>query len=206
MGNVQDSFFELLPHMVEVDVDNQGRIEYADTRFEYIQTGMFSELFYAMEEAADENIRHKISEFGVQAGENITKRMNQDFKDVNIVQLIKLVVKSGFNISAIRDISSTENKAQLEKIIAYGAYVGWFESAKVKEYDENVPRLEIDIEKSFEVESYNEEDSKGCMFLPGVCRGIMAQLWDLNPEELTQREEKCSASGDKNCKVVVEKE
>lgn len=205
MGNVQKSFFELLPHMVEVDLDNQGRIEYANTRFEYIQTSMFSELFYAMEEAADEKIKDKIAEFGVQAGEDITDRMNQDFKQISIFEVMKLLVKSGFNLHAIIDISSTTNRSQLKKIIAYGVYVGWFKSAEIQEYDEEKPRLEIDIYSCFEAESYEETEDRKCMFLPGVCRGIMARLWDVNAAELTQKEEKCSSSENSYCKVVVEK-
>lgn len=205
MGNVQESFFELLPHMVEVGADDQGRIKYAGTRFEYLQTSMFSELFYAMEEATDDSIKQKIEEFGVQAGIDITERVNQDFKDVSILEVVKLLIKSRFNYQAIRNISSTTNKSQLEKILAYGAYVGWFNSGNILEYDKEAPRLEVEIFECFEANSYGETGKKECMFLPGVCKGIIACLSDLDPDELIQREEECSSAESDRCKIVVER-
>lgn len=203
MGDTQQSFYNLLPHIASIEADENGTIEYAGTRLQYMKTDMFANIFDAMEEVVGIEIRDKIVDFGVQAGQDIAERMDNEFESINIVDTVKLLVSSGFKIGAIKDIASTDDVSQWQKIAGYGRYVGWFDDIETVEFDSEEHYFECIVENCFELESEGRTSGHKCAFIPGVARGIMSYFWDVDSEKLVQEEKECRASGDDHCRIVV---
>lgn len=201
MGDVQDSFYRLAPHLLDTALDEDGTIDYAGRRFVWFHTDVFATLFDIMEEVAGDGIEERIEEFGYVAGQNIAEKMDQEFKDVGLLEVVKLVVASGFDIGGVRDIAPTDDMAQINKIWGYGRYVGWTGHVGIEEYEEG-ERAVFAAKNSFEADSYGDTGEQECSFVPGVLKGIVSYYW--GEEDLAAREEDCECAGDDACRTVIE--
>lgn len=199
----QEAFYRLVPHLVDIDVDDDGTIKYAGTRFVFFRTAIFADLIEAMRDVAGPVIERKIQDFGVQAGKDIAARMDREFKDTSPIEIIKLLFETGFNLSDILDIKPTDSEAQINKIYGYGRYVGWVGGVDTIEYSPG-ERYEIKWDNSFESYSHGETGQPECRFITGVLKGLCATYWELEPEKLSVTEEACISEGADQCHVIVE--
>lgn len=143
----------------------------------------------------------QIEEFGFQAGKFIGEEMDRQFKDVNVLEVLNLVYRSGFNISAVMKISDTDNLSQMEKISGYGKYVGWLGDMEFREYEDR-EKIVFSIENTFESDSYGETGEKQCKFMRETFRGITSYYWET--DDLTTEEIQCRSEGHERCKMVTE--
>ncbi|MFB6204604.1 MAG: hypothetical protein ABEJ75_03085 [Candidatus Nanohaloarchaea archaeon] len=212
MADVRDSFYRLAPYLTESEPDENGVIEYSDRRFVFFHTKMFAQLFQEMEEVAGPVIRSRIKRFGENAGHYIASKMDEDFRDVSVTDIVKLAFESGFDLESIRGISPTDELSQMEKIFGYGSHVGWLGDVDVVEYEAG-ERAEFKFYNSFESYSYQEcadertceTGGANCKFLTGVIKGIVGYYWE--NEDLTAEETQCAAdSGHDSCRMVVKDE
>lgn len=212
MAEVRDSFYRLAPYLTDSEPDERGVIEYADRRFVFFHTKMFAQLFQDMEEVAGPVIQSRIKKFGENAGRYIASKMDEDFKDVSLVDVVKLVFQSGFDIESVKGISDTDDLSQVEKIFGYGSYVGWLGDVDIVEFEEG-QRAEFHFYNSFESYSYAEcakeqvceNDGTSCGFLTGVIKGIVAYYWD--EEDLSAEETQCASNPEHDaCTIVVKNE
>ncbi|MCJ7429446.1 MAG: 4-vinyl reductase [Candidatus Nanohaloarchaeota archaeon QJJ-5] len=203
MSDIQDAFYDLAPHMIDIAVDDDGTIEYAGQRFVFFHTDMFAELFENMREVAGPVIDTKIKEFGYQAGQYIAERMDDAFNGLQPVMMLRLLVGTGFDIGTLKTIAPTDNRSQFEKIAGYGKYVGWLGDFSFEEYEDN-ERLVLTAKNTFESYSYGETGETQCMFLRHTFRGIVAYYWDA--DEIQVKETACQCKGDTVCRMVIERD
>lgn len=201
MTEIQRSFHRLAPHLVELDVADDGVIAYADRRFVLFHTRMFARLFEQMEDVTGPIIERKIEEFGVHAGQQIAAKMDAAFQDVSVRDLVRLLFASGFDIGSLNAIRSTDTTDMLEKIAGYGMHAGWFGEVDIVEYETD-ERLVAHISNSFEADSYGETGDQECAFIPGTLKGILMYYW--NVDDLTVTEETCECDGSAHCQIVVQ--
>jgi predicted hydrocarbon binding protein len=200
MSEKQDAFYDLAPLLVDTEVDEEGVAEFAGRRFVYFHTDMFAQLFENMREVAGPVVDREIGKFGFQAGKFIGEEMDEEFKDVSAVKILKLVYKSGFNISAIQKIADTDNLSQIEKISGYGKYVGWLGDMDFPEYKDG-EKVVLTVENTFESDSYGETGQKQCKFMSNTFAGILSYYWD--SEDVEAEEVQCSSEGHEKCKMVI---
>ncbi len=203
MSDVQEAFYRLAPHILDAQVDDDGQIEFADRRFVYFHTTMFSRLFEKMEDVAGPVIDRKIQEFGHEAGHGIAAKMDAEFESVNIRDALSILTDSGFDIGGVRELKKTDTRAQIEKIFGYGRHVGWIGPAEILDYDED-RTIRISTENAFESTSYGTTGNKECKFLTGVLKGMMAYFWDTS--DLHAEETSCACEGDDRCIMVVQRD
>jgi predicted hydrocarbon binding protein len=202
MAETQEAFYNLAPLLVDAEVDGDGRIEFSDRRFVFFHSHMFAELFEKMEDVAGPVINQQIKKFGYEAGQNIGEKMDESFKDTSLMEILKLLFQSGFDLSSLGELSDTDDKSQILKIAGYAKHVGWLGDLEFEEYDDGV-RSVIVYENSFEAYSHGETGEKECIFLRHVMRGIFEYYWN---QELTVEETRCISEGSDNCRVVIESE
>ena len=202
MTEIQDAFYDLAPEIIDIDVDEDGRIEYAGQRFVFFHTDMFAELFENMREVAGPVIDSEITEFGYQAGQYIAERMDKAFKTKSPVKMLRLLVATGFDVGTLRTLAPTDNQSQMAKIAGYGKYVGWLSEFEFDEYEEE-ERVVFLVSNSFESYSYGESDEAKCMFLQHTFRGIVGYFWET--DDLTVEETDCRCKGDDVCRMVIER-
>lgn len=203
MSEKQDAFYELAPILVDTQADEGGVIEFAGRRFVFFHTDMFAEFFENMKDVAGPVVDREIEEFGFQAGKFIAEEMDEEFEDVSLKEVLRLVYKSGFNISAVMKISDTDSLSQLKKISGYGKYVGWLGDLDFEEYSEGEKAV-FTVENTFESDSYGETGQKQCKFMRKTFEGIFSYYWE--NEDLSSREEECRSEGHERCKMAVEKD
>lgn len=201
MTEKQRAFHRLAPHLVDMDVSDDGVIAYADRRFVLFHTPMFARLFEQMKDVTGPIIERKIEEFGVHAGKQIAAKMDDAFKDVSVQEIVRLLFASGFDIDALLAIRATGDEAMIEKICGYGMHAGWCGEIAIPAYEEN-ERFVLDAQNSFESDSYGETGDQECAFLPGALKGMLLYYWDV--DDLTVREETCECDGSDYCRIVVE--
>lgn len=200
MSEKQDAFYDLAPLLVDTEVDENGVAEFADRRFVYFHTDMFAKLFENMREVAGPVVDREIEKFGFQAGNFIGEEMDEEFKDVSAVEILKLVYNSGFNISAIKKISDTDNLSQIKKISGYGKYVGWLGDMDFLEYEDG-EKVVFTVENTFESDSYGETGEKQCKFMVNTFAGIISYYW--NSDDMNAEEVQCRSEGYEQCKMVI---
>lgn len=204
MSKVQESFYQLAPHLIDITVDEGGSRTYEGRNFVYFRTGLFSELFKSMKEVIGPVANRKIKEFGVDAGSDIAKGMDEAFKDTGPVEILQIAVKSGFDIKNIMNLRPTDDISQLHKIFGYGRYVGWLGPVEIKKYSDN-DEIVVEVENTFESYSYGQSGEKQCKFMTGVFQGLMNYYWDV--EDLDSEEVKCACQEEHDkcsMKVVAE--
>lgn len=202
MSEKQDAFYELAPILVDTEVDEDGVIEFAGRRFVYFHTDMFAEFFENMKDVAGPVVDREIEEFGFQAGKFIAEDMDEEFEEVSVKEVLTLIYKSGFNVSAVMKISDTDSLSQLEKISGYGKYVGWIGDINFEEYTE-AEKSVFTVENTFESDSYGKTGQKQCKFMRKTFEGIFSYYWK---EDLKSREVECRSEGHERCKMVIEKD
>lgn len=200
MSEKQDAFYELAPILVDTEVDDEGVIEFANRRFVYFHTDMFAQLFENMKDVAGPVVDRQIGKFGFQAGKFIGEEMDEQFRDVGLLEVMNLIYQSGFNISAVTKISDTDTLSQMEKISGYGKYVGWLGDMEFPEYVDG-EKIVFTIKNTFESDSYGETGEKQCKFMREVFRGITSYYWET--DELTTEEVQCRSEGHERCKMVI---
>lgn len=200
MSEKQDAFYELAPLLVDTEVDENGVAEFAGRRFVYFHTDMFAQLFENMREVAGPVVDREIGKFGFQAGNFIGEEMDEEFKDVSTIEILKLVYNSGFNISAIKKVSDTDNLSQIKKISGYGKYVGWIGDMYFEEYEDGEKTV-FTVQNTFESDSYGETGEKQCNFMKQVFAGILSYYWD--SDDVSAEEKHCSSEGHERCKMVI---
>lgn len=201
MTTVQESFYELAPYLIDITVDNNGNRSYKGRDFVYFRTGLFSELFKSMKEVIGPVANRKIKEFGVDAGSDIAKGMDEAFKDTGILDITQIAVKSGFDFQNILNLRPTDDVSQLHKIFGYGRYVGWIGPVEIKNYSDN-EEIVVEVENTFESYSYGQTGEKQCKFLTGVFEGLMNYYWQNN--DLESEEVKCACQeGHQKCSMKV---
>ncbi|MDY6771096.1 MAG: hypothetical protein SV186_04020 [Candidatus Nanohaloarchaea archaeon] len=200
MSKVQDAFYKLAPHILDSEVSDDGTILFADRRFVYFHTQMFSRLFENMEDVAGPIIKRKIKSFGEDAGRQIAANMDEEFKDINTRDALGLLKDSGFDISSVKELGKTDTLSQLHKIFGYGRYVGWIGEVEVREYQEE-ERLRFATPNTFESTSYGQTGDKECKFLEGVVKGMIGYFWDT--ENIISEETQCACEGEPVCELVV---
>jgi predicted hydrocarbon binding protein len=203
MSDVQEAFYRLAPHILDAEVSDDGTIEFADRRFVYFHTDMFSTLFEKMKEVGGPVIDRKIQEFGDEAGHGIAAKMDAEFESVNIRDALSLLQDSGFDIGGVRELGKTDTRSQIEKIFGYGRHVGWIGPAEILEYDDGT-EIRIATTNTFESTSYGQTGNKECSFLTGVLKGMMAYFWDT--EDLHVEETSCACEGEDRCIMVVRRD
>ncbi|MDY6778122.1 MAG: hypothetical protein SVU32_05615 [Candidatus Nanohaloarchaea archaeon] len=201
MGDPQESFYKLAPHLVDSEVSSDGKIQYADRRFVFFHSDMFAELFDNMEDVAGPVIQRKVKDFGFQAGKEIAEKMDEDFKDVGLLELLRLLFATWFDIGNMLAIRPTDPEAQMQKIFGYGRYVGWLGPATILEYEEG--HAVFRFEDTFESYSYGETGEVECRFTTGVIKGLCAFYW--NDDDLEAEHEKCRCKGDEYGKTVIQR-
>jgi predicted hydrocarbon binding protein len=200
MSEKQNAFYDLAPLLVDTEVDENGVAEFADRRFVYFHTDMFAQLFENMKQVAGPVVDREISQFGFHAGKFIGEEMDEEFKDVSVTKILGLVYKSGFNISAIKKISDTDNLSQIEKISGYGKYVGWLGDMDFSEYEDG-EKVVLEVENTFESDSYGETGEKQCKFMRNTFAGIMSYYWE--NDDVNVEETKCRSEGHDKCRMVI---
>lgn len=181
MKDPNEAFYKLAPELIDVDVDEEGKRDYAGRRFTFVDANVFARIFDNMEEVAGPVIRSRIKKFGETAGKEIGEKMDKEFKKVGKKQTLGLLWKSGFDISSLRAIKPTDTETQLEKIMGYGTHVGWFGDTEIEEYTEN-EEIRIRINNTFESYSYGVTGRKECRFILGVIEGIIEHFWTVEVE------------------------
>lgn len=200
MVEVRDAFYRLSPYIVDSSPDSRGEIDFSGRRFVFFHTEMFARLFEEMEDVAGPVIKSRIKQFGIEAGRTIGKKMDAEFEDTSTLETLRLIVKSGFQLSDLKAIAETDDKSQFEKILGYGTFVGWFGDAEVHEY-EGGEIIKVETWNNFESHSYGETGGKQCKFVLGVLQGIMSHFWD--EENLESEETRCACEGGDSCVMVV---
>jgi predicted hydrocarbon binding protein len=203
MSEKQDAFYELAPLLVDTEVDENGLIEFAGRRFVFFHTDMFAEFFENMKEVAGPVVDREVEEFGFQAGKFIGEEMDNQFRDVSLLEVLGLIYKSGFNVSAVMKLSDTDPLSQMKKISGYGKYVGWLGDMEFLEVKKG-QKIVFTIENSFESDSYGETGEKQCKFMREAFRGITSYYWET--EELTTEEVECRSEGHERCKMVAKRD
>lgn len=203
MTEIEDAFYDLTPHFIDIEVDKDGIVEFEGQRFVFFHTDMFAELFENMREVAGPVIDQEIKQFGYQAGQYIAERMDKAFHGINPVELLRLLIATGFDFRTIRAVAPTDNESQMAKIAGYGRYVGWLGNLRFKEYEDNERTVFI-VENSFESYSYGETGETQCIFLRHTFRGIVAHFWET--EDISVEETACRCEGNDVCRMVFERE
>ncbi|MFB6203338.1 MAG: hypothetical protein ABEK01_02500 [Candidatus Nanohaloarchaea archaeon] len=204
MDEVQKAFFRLAPYLVDNEPDENGVIEFSGRRFVYFRTRMLSSLFDSMEDVTGPVIRGKIKEFGIEGGEAIGRKMDEDFESIDPFEIIKVLIRSGFDVKSLKKITPTDDLSQFKKILGYGAHVGWMGSLEVREYSQD-EKIVFELYNTIESFSYGGSDQNQCQFVLGTLHGIMSHFWD--PDELKSREIECSCVEDQDyCLMKVEKD
>lgn len=185
MRDTSDAFYELAPHLVDFDVDEEGVREFGGRRMVFLDVNVFAKIFDNMEDIAGPVIQTRIKEFGVKAGKNIGDKVDAEFEDVDNLQKLELLLKSRFKIGALQKIKNTDSRSQLQKILGYGTYAGWMGETEIMEYSEG-EKLQIKAYNTFESHSYGDTGRKECKFLQGVLQGLMKHFWqmEVDSEEL----------------------
>jgi hypothetical protein len=202
MTDRQRAFHRLAPHLVDMDVSDDGVISYADRRFVLFHTQMFARLFEQMAEVTGPAIERKITEFGVHAGQRIASKMDAAFSDPSVRDLLRLLVASGGDVGALLAVRSTDTQASIEKILGYGMYAGWNGDVAIVTYAAN-EELVVHAHNPFEADSYGETGDQECAFILGALKGILLYYWDV--DELTVMEETCECDGSDYCRIVVQR-
>jgi len=202
MSDVQEAFYRLAPHIIDAQASDEGQIRFADRRFVYFHTTMFSRLFGKMEDVAGPVINRKITAFGEEAGHGIAEKMDAEFRSVNIRDALSLLQDSGFDISSVTELGKTDTPSQIQKIFGYGRHVGWIGPAEILDYTEG-KTIRIGTENAFESSSHGETGNTECSFLTGVLKGMMAYFWDTS---VTAEETSCTCEGDDRCIMVVRRD
>lgn len=199
MGDVQEAFYSLAPHLLDTSVDTDGTIHFADRLFVYFHTEMFATLFDNMEDVAGPVIRRKIKAFGEDAGQQIAAKMDAEFEDTSIKEVAGLLNDSGFDLAAIKQLGKTDDHAQIEKIFGYGRHVGWVGQSTIETHEDGT--MMIHAENTFESASNGETGKKECRFLTGVIQGMMQHFWDR--DNITADEKQCACQGHDRCTFEV---
>jgi hypothetical protein len=159
MSQAQESFYQLAPHIIDLEVSESGRIEFADRRFVLLHTKMFAELFNNMRDVAGPVVDREIEKFGENAGEQIVRKMDAFFKETSlrsIIGLFKMIVGSGFSFGQVADILPTDDKTQMEKIFGLGMLDGWVGDIKIVKYDEDAKQATFRVHHTFASYSYGQ--------------------------------------------------
>lgn len=199
MTERQQAFRQLAPHLVDFSADDDGARTYAGRRFVFFHTTMFAELFEDMKDVAGPVIDTRISAFGQQAGHQIAAKLDAEFSDSSVLDILRLLAASGFDLSSLLKISDTDDHAQMEKIFGLGSFDGWVGDITVLEYEDG-EQARFRAENTFESSSYGETGETECRFIPGVIGGILAYFWDT---ETSVTEEGCACTGADACQVLV---
>lgn len=201
MVDIQEAFYRLAPHLMDSSVQDDGTISFADRRFVFLHTKMVAELFSRMEEVAGPVIRSRIELFGEEAGLDIAAKMDEEFRDVNVRKLFRLLKDSGFDVQGIRGISPTDPESQMEKIFGYGTHVGWVGYVDIESYEEGEEAI-FSAENTFESDSYGTTGNLECRFIKGVLKGIVAYFWD---QDVSIEETSCACEdeADGHCRFEV---
>lgn len=202
MTQRQQAFHKLAPHLVDFTVNRKGKIQYADRRFVYFHTHMFSRLINNMRDVTGPVIDKEILEFGETAGRQIASKLDSKFKDSSLSDLLRLLVSSGFNIPALRKIASQDDRAQIEKIFGLGMYDGWIGKITIAEYSPDDRTAVFEASNTFESESHGETGETECSFISGVLKGILTYYWDT--DNLQVEETQCRSEGEDRCRLRVE--
>lgn len=133
-----------------------------------------------------------MEKFGREAGKNIGKKMSEEFDEVSTGEILGLLVKSHFSISDLKAIKPTHNKSQVQKIMGYGRFVGWFGECKLLEYEEG-EKMTFKASNTFESHSYGMAGMKACSFLGGTLAGILEFFWD---GEVEMEETQCASESE----------
>ncbi len=202
MSEVQESFYQLAPYLLDITVDGNGKRSYEGRRFVYFRTGLFSELFKSMKDVIGPVANRKIKEFGVSAGEDIAVGMDESFKDTGPVDIAKLMIATGFDYKNILNIKPTDDLSQLHKIFGYGRYVGWIGPVEVLNYEED-ENMKIEVENTFESYSYETTGEKQCKFITGVLKGLLDYYWDKENLESEEVQCRCESEEIETCQIKV---
>lgn len=203
MVSAQEGFYRLAPHAVGIDVSDGGTIRYADRRFVFFHTSMFADLFKNMKDVAGPVIDENIEEFGEAAGHDIASRLDDQLRDTSLLDALRLLIRSGFDIGAVRAVARDDTRSQVEKLFGLGRYDGWLGPVDIITYEEG-ERAEFAVENTFEAYSYGETGETQCRFLQGVLKSMLEYFWDVEP--LVVEETRCISSGDGECRMVVTRE
>lgn len=199
MSKTQEAFFRLAPHLINTNVSNDGTIEYAGRRFVFFHTKMFARFFENMEEVTGPVIHQQIQKFGFKAGKEIAAKMDDEFRDIGPIEILKLLIRSRFSILDILRIAPVNDKAQMEKIFGYGRRVGWVGEIEIMEYETGHAKFQFK-DPSFEAFSYGDTGKKECKFSNGVVKGLCAYYWDNDDLEVVH--EKCHCTDDTGITVI----
>ncbi|MFB6208164.1 MAG: hypothetical protein ABEJ69_02345 [Candidatus Nanohaloarchaea archaeon] len=200
MSEIQDSFYRLAPQIIDLDPSDEGVIEFSDRRFVFFYTDLFKELFDDMKEVAGPVIETRIKKFGKTAGDQIASKLDEDFKNTSVIETMKILVGSGFNVSDLKTISDSSPRAQMEKIFGLGMYDGWIGHAEVMEYQEG-EELAVEAENTFESQSHGQTGETECKFLTGVVEGMTGYFWDV---EVEAEETQCACQEEySSCRIEL---
>jgi hypothetical protein len=202
MPETQEAFYRLAPHLIDTSVSNDGRIEYAGRRFVFFHSKMFATLFENMEEVTGPVIHQQIQKFGFKAGKEIASKMDAEFRDIGVVDILTLLLKSRFSILDILRIAPANDRAQIEKIFGYGRRVGWIGAIDILVYETGHAKFRFKNE-TFEAFSYGKTGKKECKFSTGVVKGLCAYYWDNDDLEVVH--EKCHCTDDTGITVIKSK-
>ncbi len=200
MTEIQDAFYNLAEHLVNPDPTSEGTIQYSGRRFVYLHSKMFSKLFERMEEVAGEDVRDRIEMIGIRAGYNIAENMDRHFREKGVMDKLKLIKESGFNMKDILKIKGSSPRDQIEKIFGYGMHVGWLGEVDLEEYEEG-KYAKYKYENGFDAFSHGETGEKNCSFITGVIQGMTIFFWDTG--NIDAEHVSCVCAGDDACVTEV---
>lgn len=203
MVSTRDAFYELAPHLIDVGVDEEAERGFAGRRFIFMDTNVWAKIIDNMEDVAGPVIQRRVKEFGREAGGNIGEKMSEEFESVSRTQIVSLLFKSNFRVSALRAIRPNDNKSQLQKIMGYAKFVGWYGDSELIGYEEG-EYVKFKAENTFESHSYGTTGQKVCSFLSGAIVGIVEHFWET---EVEVEEIQCSSEDEytDHCLFEVEK-
>ncbi len=203
MVDVQSAFYRVAPHIVDLSVSDDGEIGFAGRRFVFFHTKMFATLFEHMADVAGPVVHGRVEAFGEKAGRQIASKLDDEFRSAGLLDAARLLVRSGFDVAAVRALRQNDTLSQIQKIFGLGTFDGWVGTVAVDDYVEG-ERLAVTAENTFESYSYgagDDADQPRCRFLRGVLAGIVGYYWDV--DDVAVEEETCRAAGSDACRMVV---
>lgn len=200
LSEIRNTFYKTASLVFSITPNDKGIIEFHNRRLVLLNTSTFSKIHSSLESILGAPMRKQLLfKFGEKAGKDIANM----FLHVSKMEVLKLIVKTHFDIKTLEKLKGTRPLEIAYKILGYGKYAGWIGESEITHFSENPPYARIIVYNTFE--SFALKDSSPsqpvCNFFAGVINGIMKIL--LKNENIFTEEIKCSALGNEYCEFIV---
>lgn len=200
LSEIGDAFYKIAHLIFPLTPNDKGIIEFHNRRLVFLNTSAFSKIHTSLENVLGAPMKKQLLfKFGEEAGKDIANM----FLHASKKEVLKLIVKTHFDIKTLEKLKGTKPLEIAYKILGYGKYAGWIGNSDLTHFSEDPPYARIIVHNTFESFALknNSPSQPVCSFFAGVINGIMKVL--LKNENIFTEEIKCSALGNEYCEFIV---